>query len=314
MGSEVVLRTNGLRREYAGRLVVEDFTCEVRAGEVVVLVGPNGCGKTTSVEMALGLRKSDGGRSEVLGMDPRRQRRQLARSVGVALQGAGMHPRVRVREQLAYVAALYRTGDAAVAVPRLLGLQDVLDRPYGALSGGQQRRVMVAAALTGMPRFSTLDEPTSGVDLESRLQLWSAVHTLVTERGAAMLVTTHDLLEAERHADRVVVMRPGRIVARGTPAELVARSGVGHVVTLRGEGAQPPAEHGVVLHASGSDTTVGFPDETAAQRWLESIPDLGEHPAVLRRGPTLEDAYLVLAHADHVAVSAPTGTQTGGQP
>jgi ABC-2 type transport system ATP-binding protein len=290
-----LLRAEGLRRSYGGVVAVADFTASVRSGEVVVLVGPNGCGKTTSVEMVLGLRGHDGGSVDVLGVDPRRGRRRIAREVGVALQGAALHPRVRLREQLEYCGALFRTGDRWREVASALGLESSLDKPYGSLSGGLQRRALVASALAGEPRLAVLDEPTSGVDVESRLEVWSAIRTLLASRNAGVLVTTHDLTEAEQQADRVLVMRSGRVVAAGPPQALVAGSGLVTVVTVRlvAGAAPPPPRGGRVLAASPVEVTVGFDrtDTAAAFRAAAETPGT----RVVERPPTLQDAYLALA-------------------
>lgn len=309
MADTALLRADGLRRSYGEHVAVADFTAAVHAGEVVVLVGPNGCGKTTSVEMVLGLRHSDGGTARVLGLDPRRDRREIARSVGVQLQGAALHSRVRLREQLEYVGALYGTGQRWREVAGTLGLTGSLDRFYGTLSGGLQRRALVAAALAGEPRLAVLDEPTSGVDVESRLELWSAVRTLLAARDAAALVTTHDLTEAEQHADRVLVMRSGRVVADGSPQALVRRSGLASVLTLRrpaGAGGWALPEHGGrQLAASPVELTVGF-DRPAGARAFRAAVEAAEAAAaggsgsarITERAPTLQDAYLALAAGD----------------
>lgn len=304
MADTALLRAEGLRRSYGSHVAVTDFTAAVHAGEVVVLVGPNGCGKTTSVEMALGLRHSDGGTVRVLGLDPRRDRREVARSVGVQLQGAALHARVRLREQLEYVGALYGTGDRWRDVAATLGLTGSLDRFYGTLSGGLRRRALVATALAGEPRLAVLDEPTSGVDVESRLELWSAVRTLLAARDAAALVTTHDLTEAEQHADRVLVMRSGRVVAAGSPPALVQRSGLASVLTLRRPAAAGgwtlPDHDGRRLAASPVEVTLGFDRPAAAQDFRTEVERTGGSgaPRITERAPTLQDAYLALAEED----------------
>jgi ABC-2 type transport system ATP-binding protein len=307
MADTALLRADGLRRSYGELVAVADFTAAVHAGEVVVLVGPNGCGKTTSVEMALGLRHSDGGTARILGLDPRRDRREVARSVGVQLQGAALHSRVRLREQLEYVGALHRTGDRWREVAATLGLTGSLDRFYGTLSGGLQRRALVATALAGEPRLAVLDEPTSGVDVESRLELWSAVRTLLAARDAAALVTTHDLTEAEQHADRVLVMRSGRVVAEGSPPALVRRSGLAAVLTVRrpaGAGGWTLPEHGGrQLAASPVELTIGFDRPAGAQAFRAAVEGRAADgaagvPRISERAPTLQDAYLALAEED----------------
>ena len=223
--TEPVLEAEHLRRTYEGRPAVIDFSATVAPGEVVVLVGPNGCGKTTSVEMAIGLRRTEAGSSRIDGYDVVTQRRAVARILGLQLQGAELHARVRIREHLEYLAALHGVDQgSADEVPRVLGLDDIVDRVYGSLSGGMQRRALVALAFVGRPRLVVLDEPTSGVDIESRNEIWAALRSLLVARGAGVLVTTHDLAEAQRHADRVIVMREGEIIASGPPAAQAYRA------------------------------------------------------------------------------------------
>lgn len=292
----LLLTATSLRRRYGDVVAVSDFTTTVRCGEVVTVLGPNGCGKTTSLEMALGLRRRDGGTVRVLGTEPRAHRRELAPYLGVALQGAALHARVRLREQLTYVAAAFDSGDTWRDIVDVLGLGAALDRPYGSLSGGMQRRAVVASALSGSPVLSVLDEPTSGVDLESRLQLWSAVRAMLTSREAGMLVTTHDLTEAEQHADRVIVMDAGRVIAEGSPRQLVRASGLLRVVTLRRRESRAgwglPAHAGRALVSSPVELTLGFEDTPAAEALVAALRSRQEEVTALPREPTLQDVYL----------------------
>lgn len=313
MSDQTVLLAQQLGRSYGSVVAVADFSVTVGAGEVVALVGPNGCGKTTSVEMALGLRKADTGTSRILGLDPRRDARALARVVGISLQGAALHARVTLREQMQYLRAVHaarlQTEADATDVVDLLGLGGVMHRSVGRLSGGLQRRALVATALAGLPRLAVLDEPTSGVDLESRLQLWSAVRHLVDRHATAVLVTTHDLLEAQEQADRVVVMREGRVVADGTPAAVIALSGLRAVVTGRFDAAVGAPSGAVVIHTGGATATMGFADAGTAHAWVErqrasGVGDIS--PDV--RAPSLQEAYLVLARTGS---AAPAGGAAG---
>ncbi len=284
-----------LTRRYGERTVVHDYTVEVEAGQVGVLVGPNGCGKTTGVEMSLGLRRSDGGRALVCGHDAQQDRRAAGRHVGVALQSASLNQRVRVREHLQFFGRLFGSRQQVEVVAARLGLDDtVLATLYGRLSGGQQRRVLTAVALAGDPRVVVLDEPTSGVDVESRLTLWDALRASQEASGSAVLVTTHDLREAEQHADRVFVMRAGRITYDGSPHGYVRASGIAEVVSVR-------APHGSldrsavelpgvrVLRHGPRELVLAVPDERAVSPVLERLPAGVE---VQHRPPTFEDCYL----------------------
>lgn len=297
--TELVLQAQDLRRTYGEHVAVERFSATVAAGEVVVLVGPNGCGKTTSIEMAIGLRRSESGFSRIAGRDVNRERREVAQVVGVQLQGAAMHARVRVREQLEALCALRRTPEQLEELPRALGLETFLDKLFGSLSGGMQRRALVAFAFVGRPRFVVLDEPTSGVDIESRNDIWNALRQLLLERGAGVLVTTHDLTEAGRYGDRVLVMRNGVVIAQGPPAELIAASGIASVVTVRvpsaASGALRPPQGARVLQASPIDWMLAFESVGASRAFCERTAEASPNTAVTERRPTLEDAYLALA-------------------
>ena len=313
--TEPVLEADHLRRTYEGRLAVVDFSATVAPGEVVVLVGPNGCGKTTSVEMAIGLRRTEAGSSRIAGHDVMTRRREVARILGLQLQGAELHARVRIREHLEYLAALHGVDQSSAdEVPHLLGLDDIVDRVYGSLSGGMQRRALVALAFVGRPRLVVLDEPTSGVDIESRNEIWAALRSLLVARGTGVLVTTHDLTEAQRHADRVIVMRRGEIIAAGPPAQLIAGADLALVLTIRDRrgGAVPPlpaAASGAVtvLRTSASEATLGFASRAAAQAYRAQTQDANGGLDVVEQPPTFEDAYLAMA-ARH------DGTAAGGEP
>lgn len=301
--TEPVLDAEHLRRTYEGRLAVVDFSATVAPGEVVVLVGPNGCGKTTSVEMAIGLRRSEAGCSRIAGYDVATQRVEVARVLGLQLQGAELHARVRIREHLEYLAALHGVPQSSAdEVPRLLGLDDIVGRVYGSLSGGMQRRALVALAFVGRPRLVVLDEPTSGVDIESRNEIWAALRSLLVARGAGVLVTTHDLTEAQRHADRVIVMRHGEIIAAGPPAQLIAGAALELVLTIRDRrgGPVPPLPASApgsvtVLRTSASEATLGFASRAAARAYRARTAEASEGLDVVEQSPTFEDAYLAMA-------------------
>lgn len=287
----LVLEADGLARRYGVQVAVDSFGLHVGAGEVVVLLGPNGCGKTTGVEMCLGLRRRDRGDVSICGLDPMHDRRRLARLVGVQLQGAQLHPQATVRDAFRYLAALHAGRGDVWALLDQLGLSTTSGTRYGRLSGGQQRRVMVAVALCGNPKLAVLDEPTSGVDPESRALFWSCVRA-ASARGVGILTTTHDLGEAGRHADRVVIMRRGRTAAEGTPDELVAALPFDDVFVVRtSEGTTPP---GLVLASVPDEVTVGVV-ASAADEVAWAIDRSTTMRVIDRRSPGFADAYLYAA-------------------
>jgi len=315
-----VLSCSGVSRFYGDLQAVHDVSLSLHSGGVVVLVGPNGCGKTTLVEMLLGLRDRTCGAVDLLGVDPRTHRRQVAQHLGVALQGAALHTQVTGSEHLAFIAALFGQGQSRIDdVATQLGITGFLRQRFGQLSGGQQRRMLVAGALLSRPRLAILDEPTSGVDIESRNQTWVALRGAASIDGTAVLTTTHDLAEAEEFADRVVVMRAGRVIADAPPRTLVIRSGIAKVVVYRcspGTGLPPISgdDGDLELTRSPDSVTVGYRNHDRATAMRDAWADRLD--AVLERGPSLADAYLALSDPARVPEAAPLSrsddTERGG--
>ena len=224
MGSTVTLsplaRLAGVRKRYGNVVALDGLDLEVRGGEVLSLLGPNGAGKSTSIALMLGLATADEGRVELFDRDPREL--EARRGIGVMLQSAGIPETLKVRELLDVTRSYYANPRSLADCVALAGLDGLLERRYGRLSGGQQRRVQFAMAICGRPRLLFLDEPTTGLDIEARQKLWAAIRELVAE-GAGVVLTTHYLEEAEALADRVVVVNGGRVVAQGSVAQIRAR-------------------------------------------------------------------------------------------
>jgi ABC-2 type transport system ATP-binding protein len=191
----------------------------VRAGELVALLGPNGAGKTTAVKLFLGLAKPTSGTVSVFGGDP--VNAEVRTRIGAMLQVAKVPETLRVREHIDLFSSYYPNPLPLAETLAVAGLQEIKDREFGELSGGQRQRVLFALALCGDPDILFLDEPTVGLDVESRRGLWQEIRNLIA-RGKTVLLTTHYLEEADALADRVVVINRGQIIAEGTPAEIKA--------------------------------------------------------------------------------------------
>jgi ABC-2 type transport system ATP-binding protein len=210
----------GARKSYGAVRALDGIDLELHGGELLALLGPNGAGKTTAIGLLLGLIRADAGAVELFGMDP--QRIEARRGIGVMLQDAALPPTLRVGELIRLAASYYPSPRSVAESAELAGVADLLQRPYGKLSGGQQRRVQFALALCGNPRLLFLDEPTVGMDIEARQKLWNAIRALVAD-GVSIVLTTHYLEEAEALADRVCVMARGRVISEGSVEALRAR-------------------------------------------------------------------------------------------
>jgi ABC-2 type transport system ATP-binding protein len=219
-GNEVLASLRGVHKRYGALAALDGVDLDLHAGQVMALLGPNGAGKTTTIGLLLGLLRADAGQVQLFGQDP--QQLDARRSIGVMLQDAALPPTLTVAELLRLSASYYPAPRPLLESASLAGVEELLKRPYGKLSGGQQRRVQFAIALCGRPRLLFLDEPTVGLDLPARQRLWATVRSLVDE-GAAVVLTTHYLEEAEHLADRVCVMLRGRIVSDGSVDALRAR-------------------------------------------------------------------------------------------
>jgi ABC-2 type transport system ATP-binding protein len=219
------LRIEGLVVRYGEKVAVDGLTLSADAGEVVAVLGKNGAGKTTTIESAEGYRQPAAGTVRVLGLDPhdRRDRRRLHRRLGVMLQKGGIYPSIGAREALRLFASYYEDPLDPEALLERMGLEQVATTPWRRLSGGEQQRVSMGLALVGRPDVVFLDEPTAGVDPAGRGAIRSQVAALKND-GVCVVLTTHELEEAERMADRIVIVDRGRVAAEGTLAELTGDS------------------------------------------------------------------------------------------
>lgn len=210
---------DALVKQYGGRRVVDGLSVVAPAGKVTAVLGTNGAGKTTTVECCEGLRRPDAGQVRVLGVDPLRAGADHRAAVGVMLQGGGLPPGARPVALVRHVARLHARPLDPSELAERLGLVDFARTPVRRLSGGQRQRVALACALVGRPRVLFLDEPSAGLDPQARLSVWDLIAE-VRAQGAAVVLTTHLIEEAERLADQVVLVDRGQVVAQGTPEQL----------------------------------------------------------------------------------------------
>lgn len=222
-GSTPVVRLRGVSKRYGSVVAVSDLNLDVERAEVFALLGPNGAGKTTTVEMCEGFVTPDTGTIDVLGLNPVSDNARLRARIGVMLQGGGGYPAARAGEMLDLVAAYAADPLDPAWLLDTLGLTDVARTTYRRLSGGQQQRLALACAIVGRPELVFLDEPTAGMDAHARLVVWELIEALRRD-GVTVVLTTHQLREAEELADRIVIIDRGSPVASGSPAELM-RSG-----------------------------------------------------------------------------------------
>jgi len=281
MSSAIVARD--LTKSYDGVEALRGVSFEVRAGEVFGLLGPNGAGKTTTVEILEGYRRRDGGEISVLGYDPADAPSAFRERIGVVLQHSEFNPLLTVREVHRMFAGYYARARDVDEVVALVGLAEKGDARVKTLSGGQKRRLDLGVALVGDPDLVFLDEPTTGFDPAARRSAWELIRTL-RSLGKTILLTTHYLDEAQQLADRVAVIRAGRIVSLGTPAELIGETRKAEI-RFRQDGEL------VVLETDE-------PTRMLHELTAEALASGSELDQLEVRRPTLEDVYLELVDGE----------------
>jgi ABC-2 type transport system ATP-binding protein len=278
-----VVSVRGLTKSYGEFEAVKGIDFELGAGEVFGLLGPNGAGKTTTIEILEGYRERDAGEVEVLGADPATADLDWRGRIGVVLQSSAMYENLTVAEHLAQFAGYYEHPRPVDEVIGLIGLEEKRDTRARRLSGGQRRRLDLGLALIGDPELIFLDEPTTGFDPGARRRAWDTIRSL-RELGKTILLTTHYLDEVEQLADRVAVLREGRIVASGTVLELV--------------GGAPATE---IRYRRNGEVVVLETDEPTRvlHELTEAAIQRGEELEGLEvRRPSLEEVYLSLTQAE----------------
>ncbi|WP_432980673.1 ABC transporter ATP-binding protein [Dactylosporangium sp. CA-233914] len=276
-----VIEIDGLRMRYGDRDVLHGVGFVARRGEILALLGPNGAGKSTSIEILEGFRRRSGGDVAVLGVDPGRGGEDWRGRIGIVLQSWRDHGKWAVRELLAHLARYYPGAWDTDALIAAVGLGGVARQRIRTLSGGQRRRLDLAIGIVGRPEVLFLDEPTTGLDPQARREFHRLIEGLAAEHGTTVLLTTHDLDEAERLAGRIVILDGGRVVADGRPDELARGIAGADEVRWTLDGRR---------HTEATADSTGFAFELfrrhgAAVRELE-----------IRRA-SLEDTYLALVRA-----------------
>jgi lipooligosaccharide transport system ATP-binding protein len=301
--SIVAVRARGVSKRFGERTAVAGIDFEVETGICFGFLGPNGAGKTTTMKMVYGLATVDSGELTVLGMDARRERRQIKSRLGVVPQETNLDADLTVRENLLQQARYFgidsaKAEERAAELLEFSLLADRGDERINGLSGGMKRRLLISRALMGDPELVVLDEPTTGLDPQARLAVWGALDRL-RRRGVTLLLTTHYMEEAERLCDRLVIMDEGRIVAEGRPADLV-RAHVGReVLELRldencdAERLVASLDGQIQGHDRSERTVMLYADD--AEAVLEQL-DHDSYPteSALVRRATLEDVFLRL--------------------
>lgn len=296
------IRVRGLRKLYGDFEAVRGIDFEVRAGEVFGLLGPNGAGKTTTVEILEGLRPRSDGEVSVLGFDPAVAIKEVKDRIGVCLQATNLPEKITIREALEVFSSFYTRNSDQDKLLRRLQLWEKRNSYYSQLSGGQKQRVALALAMVNDPQLVFLDEPTTGLDPQVRLE----IHSLIEELRAAnvtILLTTHYIEEAERLCDRVAIIDKGLIIAIGTPREIQAQTLGNSRIELHFNNALP--ESGVTLNGGGEKVVIApdrrslvvtspQPTKTLVElvKWVDANGmDLND---IQLRRPTLEDVFIEL--------------------
>jgi len=296
--SSAAVECRELRKYFPDVKAVDGLDLQVERGECFGLLGPNGAGKTTTIEILEGLTVPDSGRVEILGLNWKDSERELRERIGISLQETQLPDKLTVYEILRLFRSFYRSGRDPEDLLRDLSLDEKRNARYGKLSGGQKQRLAVACALIGNPDILFLDEPTTGLDPQSRLQLWEVVAKF-RATGGTVLLTTHYMEEAERLCDRIAIVDHGHLIALGTPAELIAKLEARNIIEFTSEPALPEDAfrslcHGCSKHGNAWQLRVDSLADAVPQV-LATIEKQGAKLVTLStHAATLEDLFVSL--------------------
>jgi ABC-2 type transport system ATP-binding protein len=300
--ADAALRICGLRKTYKDVVALDGINLEILRSECFGLLGPNGAGKTTTTEICEGLTKADSGDVEVLGMRWEGQATALRHRLGIQLQETQLSEKLTVEETLRLFRSFYRRGPGVTEVVEMVRLEGKLKARVGNLSGGQRQRLALACALAGDPEFLFLDEPTTGLDPQARQQIWELVEHF-KEAGRTILLTTHYMEEAERLCDRVAIIDHGKVIALGTPRELIDSIGISHVVEFSAGDATVPPDLAAIGALGGVDevSAVNGSVLLRVSRLHEAVPALVDE--LERQGVTLTQLRTHSASLEDVFVT-----------
>jgi ABC-2 type transport system ATP-binding protein len=290
-----VARLHSVTKRYGANTALNNFSFEIHPGEIVSLLGPNGAGKTTAVRLLLGLISPTSGSVRVLGRDPRDSSARTR--IGAMLQVAKVPENLRVREHIDLFRSYYPNPLSVLEVVRIAGLQGIEDKFFGKLSGGQKQRVLFGLALCGDPDLVFLDEPTVGMDIEARRNLWEQIRML-SARGKSVLLTTHYLEEADALANRILVLNKGALVSQGTPAQIKNQVSGRRIRCITGLSVEfvrnLPTVTDVIEDRTALVITASHPESVVREMLLrdESLRELEISAAAL------EDAFLALTKSE----------------
>ncbi len=292
------IEVSSLQKNYGPLKAVDGISFSVNHGEVFSLLGPNGAGKTTTIEILEGLRERDGGETRVLGMDPWSKGYELHRKLGIIPQGFTFFPKSTPREGIQYYADLFGVNADADEILRKVILDDAARIFFENLSGGQKQKMGLALALVNQPDLLFLDEPTTGLDPQARRNMWEVIRELKHE-GKTILLTTHYLEEAQLLADRVAIMHHGKIIAAGTPEDIISENGSGERLEVRGDAALADylgKSTGLDVEYDGNNkVSIKIREKHDTLAVVESLDRSGMNWEDLRtRRDTLEDIFVQL--------------------